>query len=269
MSVETEFAAVVTSRHRQLRLTGHGLRAASPAPGNPAPPHRPETAHDLPVHPPRLAACEFDVNDMAAMGRAAGFQPTVLLTEAATSVALLGLLAHCAGLQGGDRLLISLAGHGAQVPDRNGDEADGLDETWVLYDRMVLDDELYTALLRLQPGVRVVLVPDSCHSGTVDRAVPSRRPRAMDARLAADVYARHDRTYGIARAQSVGAGPDDARCEGLLLAACQDSQVALDGDRNGLFTGTLKGVWDNGRFRGSYLDAMRAALPGAQPGGTR
>jgi len=124
---------------------------------------------------------------------------------------------------------------------------------------MVIDDELYTALLRLDAGVRVVMVSDSCHSGTVARAMTTGQPRAMDPGLAADVYARHDRTYGIARAQSVGAGSADVRCDGLLMAGCQDGQVALDGDRNGLFTGTLKGIWANGRFKGSYLDAMRAA----------
>ncbi len=206
-----------------------------------------------------LAACEHDATDMASIAQAAGFVPTLLLTEAATGDALMGLLARCGTLRAGDRLLITFAGHGSQVPDMNGDEADGADETWVLHDRMVIDDELYSAIRRLQPGVRLILVSDSCHSGTVDRAMTGRIDRSMPAALSAAVYAHHDRTYGRIRSRTAGAGPSDARCEGLLMAACQDNQVALDGDRNGLFTGTLKGIWAGGRFRGSYLDAMRAA----------
>ncbi len=31
----------------------------------------------------------------------------------------------------GDRVIIYYSGHGSQVPDRNGDEEDGLDETFV------------------------------------------------------------------------------------------------------------------------------------------
>ena len=43
--------------------------------------------------------------------------------------------------------------------------------------------------------------------------------------------------------------------DGLLLAACQDSQVALDGSYNGLFTSALLKVWDQGRFQGkTYND---------------
>ena len=35
-------------------------------------------------------------------------------------------------------------------------EPDGLDETWVLYDRKLVDDELYAMWWRFRPGLRVV-----------------------------------------------------------------------------------------------------------------
>ena len=46
--------------------------------------------------------------------------------------------------------MLTISSHGSQLPDLNGDEAeldatDRLDETWLLYDRMWIDDE------RLQP----------------------------------------------------------------------------------------------------------------------
>ena len=37
-----------------------------------------------------------------------------------------------------------------------------------------------------------------------------------------------------------------------LISACQDSQVALDGLTNGLFTGKLLEVWGDGAFQGDY-----------------
>jgi hypothetical protein len=38
----------------------------------------------------------------------------------------------------------------------------------------------------------------------------------------------------------------------ILMSACQDNQVAMDGIRNGLFTEALLRVWDKGRFEGGY-----------------
>lgn len=45
---------------------------------------------------------------------------------------------------------------------------------------------------------------------------------------------------------------DTMRASGLLLAACQDSQTALDGTRNGVFTNALNMAWKNGAFQGTY-----------------
>jgi len=59
-----------------------------------------------------------------------------------------------------------------------------MDETWVLYDRQLVDDELYKIWSKFKPGVRILVLSDSCHSGTVPRDIPAflgngPRPRAM------------------------------------------------------------------------------------------
>jgi len=54
----------------------------------------------------------------------------------------------------------------------------------------------------------------------------------------------------------------------LLISACQDNQLALDGQANGLFTGTLKSVWNNGQFAGTYpafFQAIVRQMPPYQP----
>ena len=72
-------------------------------------------------------------------------------------------------LQGGDLFFLTYSGHGGQVPDVNGDEADKKDETWCLYDGQLIDDELYFELSKFAAGVRILVLSDSCHSGTVTR----------------------------------------------------------------------------------------------------
>lgn len=119
-----------------------------------------------------LMACENDARDIAALATQAGFSGTTLLNEKATSSAVLAQLAsEAANLQSGDVLLVGYSGHGGQVGDVTGDEDDALDETWCLYDRQLIDDELYAMWSRFRAGVRIVILSDSCHSGTVSKAL--------------------------------------------------------------------------------------------------
>ena len=45
-----------------------------------------------------------------------------------------------------------------------------------------------------------------------------------------------------------------------LISGCQDNQYSLDGEFNGLFTGTLLRVWDSAQFVGAYSDFHRSIL---------
>jgi hypothetical protein len=117
-----------------------------------------------------LHGCENDARAMEALARAQGFEPRMLLTTDATSAQVLAALRDAASrLRTGDILLLTYAGHGAQVPDLDDEAEDRQDETWCLYDRMVLDDELYAAWGQFAAGVRIAVLSDSCHSGTVTR----------------------------------------------------------------------------------------------------
>jgi peptidoglycan hydrolase-like protein with peptidoglycan-binding domain len=53
----------------------------------------------------------------------------------------------------------------------------------------------------------------------------------------------------------------------ILISGCQDSQLSMDGARNGLFTEKLKQVWNNGQFSGDYrafATAIVAQMPAQQ-----
>ncbi|MFK7985980.1 MAG: caspase domain-containing protein [Sandaracinaceae bacterium] len=64
-----------------------------------------------------------------------------------------------------DVVVVFFSGHGQQRADEEGgDELDGLDETIVLYDGSLTDDDVTEALSTIQAGT-VVLALDACHAG--------------------------------------------------------------------------------------------------------
>eukprot|EP00397_Hematodinium_sp_SG-2012_P051181 GEMP01059845.1.p1 GENE.GEMP01059845.1~~GEMP01059845.1.p1 ORF type:complete len:324 (+),score=54.81 GEMP01059845.1:253-1224(+) len=72
----------------------------------------------------------------------------------------------------GDNFYLSYSGHGTQVPDRSGQEADGLDEALCPADFhdtkiVLLDDELEMICSGLPQGCLLTCFFDCCHSGTI------------------------------------------------------------------------------------------------------
>ncbi len=247
-----------------------------------------------------LAACEFDANDMAALARTRGIKPSVLLTKKATRGAVLsGMRSAAKALKAGDLFFLSYSGHGGQVPDTNHDEPDKKDETWCLYDGQLVDDELYLELSRFAAGVRVLVLSDSCHSGSVTRErnppppPPGQRPKLMPIAVGLRVYGAHKAFYDKLQAEVAKAAgkpvadPDAALAQValtgpaaqavalvgafkpavLLISGCQDNQTSMDGEHNGAFTEQLLKVWNQGAFSGSYAAfhaRIRAAMPASQ-----
>jgi len=147
-----------------------------------------------------LTACEFDALDMAELAKSQGIKPTLLLTRSGTRAKVLAALRKAAKtLKAGDLFLLSYSGHGGQVTDINADEPDGQDETWCLFDSQLIDDELYFELSRFAAGVRILVLSDSCHSGSVTRELPppppppGQRVKLMPEAVAMRVYAANTR----------------------------------------------------------------------------
>ncbi|GES94526.1 peptidase C14 [Rhizophagus clarus] len=74
--------------------------------------------------------------------------------------------------QANDSYFFHYSGHGGQVEDEAGDEEDGFDETIMPVDFMtngqIIDDELHALMVAPLPkGVRLTVIFDCCHSGTV------------------------------------------------------------------------------------------------------
>jgi len=240
--------------------------------------------------PQTLFGCHFDARAMDQIAESAGYQDrTVLLDKAATVKAVTEVMASAAEeLDTGDIFMLTYAGHGSSIPDFSGDEKDdGMDETWCLFDREMLDDEMYELWRGFREGVRVLVISDSCHSGTVVRSTPQGmvsvdtaadpdiwpRPRTLSADVRRDVIVRNQALY---RKVSKSLDPGSGRLGGLkgslkravdtplactvrLISGCQDNQTSGDGDLNGLFTSRLLQVLESG-FSGDYADFHRAIL---------
>ena len=79
------------------------------------------------------------------------------------------------GARRGDVLVFTNSSHGTYLADTDGDERSLRRSLcpWDCDDRLIVDDELRELFDELPAGVRFTFVSDSCHSGTVTRALPA------------------------------------------------------------------------------------------------
>lgn len=218
-----------------------------------------------------LKGCINDANAMHSIAKDKSFDESYLLIDKDGTYknVTTHLKKAAKKLKKGDFLFISYAGHGASVWDNNNDEKDGKDETWCLYDRMILDDELAEHWAKFKDGVRILMVSDSCHSGSISRVMnskgelveekPEEGTRGLD--RGAEIFDAHKSTYDatVPTDKNIAKGTG-IKATVLLLSGCQDNQKSRDGKKNGLFTEKLLEVFDKGRFSGNYAGLLVGIL---------
>jgi len=202
--------------------------------------------NDYPGTDSDLSGCVNDAADWRTLLAERGFRVATLLDSAADKASMVRAIGELiASAKRDDSLVITYSGHGTWLPDASGDEADGRDEALCPHDigagQALVDDELHE-LFRLRPaGVRIVLISDSCHSGSVTRGneedLDLSLPRARF--LPPSVWLKNLPPTLQARPPALRNGL--ARAGGdLLLAGCSDSEYSWDtrfgGRANGAFT---------------------------------
>jgi len=232
-----------------------------------------------------LTACEADSKDMADIAKSKGFSVKTLLTRSATRKNVINELSKVAKtLKSDDIFMLSYSGHGGQVPDQNKDEDDFQDETWCLYDGELIDDEIYNLLGKFKSGVRIIVFSDSCHSGTVTKtafyqgtmaarsSAVSPEPvryRFMPPAIALRTYRKNKKFYdNLQKDPALSKAEESVKASGLLISGCQDNQLSSDGTFNGLFTGTLLQVWNDGKssnYRKFYEAIVKRMPPDQTP----
>lgn len=216
----------------------------------------------------KLNACVFDATDMQNIADSCGFDSSLIINEKAKISTVKSAISEIAQSLGeGDIFLLTYAGHGDRIKDLNGDEEDGFDETWCLFDGQLLDDELHDLWSKFSKGVRIFVVSDSCHSGTIIQlAVHRFGSRVIPYYISKRTFDLNKNYYEpILSNPSGGRGRVQATVR--ILSACQDNQVADDGEYNGAFTSALLSIWNDGEFEGNYRQfhkAIQQLLPSSQ-----
>ena len=148
----------------------------------------------------------------------------------------------------GDELVLQYAGHGTQVQDIDGDEANGdtpgLDEAFCPLDfadgALLIDDDLGSLIDRVPPTARLTAFMDCCHSGTITRAIGgsappasvNAKPRFVRATPALNASHRRWRANNGSTVRSAG----DVVHNEVVFSACRSDQVAWESGGHGEFT---------------------------------
>lgn len=144
----------------------------------------------------------------------------------------------------GEWSIISYSGHGTQLDDDNKDEPDGIDEAIVSVELdVVRDDEIQMLLANRPKGKKVLLIADSCFSGTIQRAAPLFRASQHAALKRNGIrYLPAARTKpGKRKVVNIGPQPVDA---GVVVASgCADFEVSYEGVKYGVLTGAFGEVY--------------------------
>jgi metacaspase-1 len=211
---------------------------------------------------------------MFGIAQAQGFSSTLVKTRKATRRNVIHSIQKSAEvLEPGDLFFLTYAGHGGQICDVNKDEAEGLDETWVLYDGELIDDELNLLWSKFHAGVRILVISDSCHSGSIFKCLGRNdvrlnrfdglKYRFMPSDIAIMTYRKNQSFYDRIQRDIPVDIPIQASI--LLISGCQDDELAADGVSNGLFTEKLLSAWNDGRFEGNYPDLHRTITQSIPP----
>ncbi len=179
-----------------------------------------------------LRGCVNDANDWAnLLKQHYNFTDIkqLLNAEATRSKIVAGLESLLQGAKAGDVLVFTNASHGTYLADKDEDEYK-YDEAICPYDsdsNLLLDDDLRNLFLNIPQGVRLTVISDSCHSGSVTRlpVTEYRRNRQLNPTLVGKTELSTDQLRTAKK--SAEKHPESAMKE-ILLSGCKSNQTSAD-----------------------------------------
>ena len=206
-----------------------------------------------------LTGPENDAQSMRDLAHARGFVTELIQGSSATSATVVASLLRAASIsQPGDIFMFTFAGHGTGVFDPTSEEDDNQDEALLLFDALLFDDQLSAQIWpAFSNGVRVLMVADSCHSGTVAAKIAAGeiKDRTRLRQISAETSAAHLTAYRAFYRQLAIPVFSTIGASVLLLAACEDLETTPDGDPHGAFTAALLQVVQDGQPK-DYRDLI-------------
>jgi len=163
-----------------------------------------------------------------------------------------------------DLVFFYFSGHGTQIPDQNGDEEDGMDETLCPYDlvpvgaanlketRAIIDDEL-GVMFRKVKARDVVVIVDACHSGSMTRSIggipvsqleetPAYYPKYIPVELAESLVRGKSFSSDIPRQNDI---PTDQ----IFISSSRENQLSLEIALDEGFRGAMSSALVEGMTR--------------------
>lgn len=241
--------------------------------------------NDYPGTDSDLAGCINDANDWMSTFKQRGFETSSLFDKQATGKAVRkAIQTLLSDAKSGDLVVVQYSGHGSFVPDEDGDEPDGTDECLCPYDIRkngpITDDELFQIYVSRRQGVKVLMISDSCHSGTVARFAPittppttrgKHPPRRKVRFLPPSSFLSKRDADKLEGKREVRRSSPPGRYASLLMAGCQDTEYSYDAyfnDKpNGAFTFVALQTLSSLPKKATYMDwykAIRKILPSQQ-----
>ncbi|HEX9838529.1 MAG TPA: caspase family protein [Anaerolineales bacterium] len=205
-----------------------------------------------------LKGCVNDAMDWSALLQGLGFDVSLMLDSQATRKNVKAVLQGLVdATNAGDIAVFTYSGHGTQTLDANSDEGDPYDEAIYLYDGTVIDDELRVILQGMRPQATLLVISDSCFSGSVTRIAGEKAiPRFVPSTVStAGRMAR--RSFLL---------PETDMPE-ILVTGCSDSEYSYDAEFDGRPNGAMTALAlrvikqnPNATYREFYA-GLRALLP--------
>ena len=216
-----------------------------------------------------LRGCVNDANDWSTLLRD-HFDFTdikqLLNSDATRANMVTGLENLLAGAKSGDVLVFTNASHGTYLADTDGDEPK-FDEAICPYDsdsNLLVDDDLRKLFLNLPKDVRLTVISDSCHSGSVTRVKVDqyRRNRQLNPRVLGNPELSGQELRAARGKKEMF---PEAGMKEILLSGCKSNQTSADAYINNDFHGAMsyyaiKAITDAG-YKLTYAELHESLLP--------
>lgn len=215
-----------------------------------------------------LSGCVNDAMDWAGLLGREGYTVQTLIDGGATKHAIRNEITKMLERAGwGDRIVFQFSGHGTWIPDRDGDEMDQRDEALCCFDfesgGLLTDDELHKLFSSRRSGVGVLVLSDSCHSGTMSRLLNATMAPSGVRFISPAAFT--DISGKAAEQREQFAPVASSRPSTSLISGCGDHEYSYDahfnGRPNGAFTRAAIDTYTTGLSLGNWHKRIREKLP--------
>ncbi len=223
--------------------------------------------------------CALDAKRLSSlMSNEFGYTGDLLISEQATKDKVVAKLKEGVERTPEDGLfLFFYSGHGGQeaLGGKEPDGADRKDEYLCLYDKHMLDDEIWEIVSKCRG--RVFMYFDACHSATMYRSVsselnPSPKPvaKAMSLSSNADEIETSKgftfRTERFLRARPAALGSSRIEPSLLCWSGCKETEYSYGSSSGGTMTSAVMYGWKKGKTYKSLWDSTKSLVEKMQPG---